>query len=390
MRTQMKKWAALFLAVIMLSSILTACGTENSTTASTTTDSEQQQDVSENSNDTEVSPTASAAEEENGIKAVTDMAGRQVEIPTQINSVYCSVPTAEAMVCTLLPDLMNGWVNELSDESAQFLPESLKNLPVLGGWMGQQVTANYEDIIKAAPDVIIYMTDNLASKMDIPEEIQSQTGIPVLVVPSELDQTATVYRWLGEVLGVAERGEALATYCEEKMAAVADAVAAIPEEERYSIYYAEKADGLSTEPTGSQHVAVLDFLQLKNVAADVELKSGQGFTEVSMETVLNWDPDIILATADSYEEVTTSDVWAPLRAVQNGNVYYSPRYPFNWIDRPPNIMRVLGIQWLASAIYPEYVDIDIEQEVRDFFELFYRVDLTDDQVSLLLAEEYNP
>lgn len=388
MKRPTKKWAALFLAAIMLLSILSACGTQNSTAAPNTPDSGQQQAVPENSNDANEPQTA--PEEESGTKTVTDMAGRQVEIPTQINSVYCSVPTAESMVCTLLPDLMNGWVNKLSDESAQFLPESLKSLPVLGGWMGQQVTANYEDIIKAAPDVIIYMTDNLKSKMDIPEEIQSQTGIPVLVVPSELDQTAAVYRWLGEVLGVAERGEALAAYCEEKMAAIAGAIAAIPEEERYSIYYAEKADGLSTEPTGSNHVAVLDFLQLKNVAADVELKAGQGFTEVSMETVLNWDPDIILTTADSYEVVTNSDIWEPLRAVQDGKVFYTPYCPFNWFDRPPNIMRVLGIQWFASQIYPEYVDIDIEQEVRDFFELFYRVDLTDDQVSQLLAKEYNP
>ena len=49
-------------------------------------------------------------------------------------------------------------------------------------------------------------------------------------------------------------------------------------------------------------------------------------------------------------------------------------------------MRLLGIEWFATVCYPE-IDIDINQEVRDFFSLFYNVDLTDDQLQSLLNQD---
>ena len=67
-------------------------------------------------------------------------------------------------------------------------------------------------------------------------------------------------------------------------------------------------------------------------------------------------------------------------------MYTTPAIPFNWFDRPPNVMRLLGIEWFATVCYPE-IDIDINQEVRDFFSLFYNVDLTGDQLQSLLNQD---
>ena len=72
-----------------------------------------------------------------------------------VNSVYCAVPTGEAMVATLSPEKIIGWVNEPSAAAMEYLPENLASMPVIGGWMGQQVTANMEDIITLDPDIII-------------------------------------------------------------------------------------------------------------------------------------------------------------------------------------------------------------------------------------------
>ncbi len=371
----MKRKLALLLAMTMLLSMLTACGNTAPAAEETTTPPE----------------TSEAAQ--SATQTVTDMAGREVEIPTTITSVYCSVPTAEAMVCTLLPDLMMGWVNTLSEDNAQYLPENLKALPVLGGWMGQKVTADIEAIIEAAPDVIIYMSNISANgEYSVAEDIQNQTDIPVLVVFSDFEYTAEVYRWLGGVLGVAERGEALASYCEEKMTHMTQLMAKVPDSEKLSFYYAEGNEGLSTEPAGGHHIEVQNFLGITSVA-DVEEQSGQGMTEVSMEQVINWNPDIIIvsgSTLATYDTIMSSDVWGELSAVQAGKVYTTPVAPFNWFDRPPNIMRVLGMQWLAAELYPTYVDYDINEEISDFFQLFYNVDLTDAQLTSLQLPDYNP
>lgn len=320
-------------------------------------------------------------------KEITDMVGRKVTIPTQIDKVYCAVPTAEAMVCTLIPEKMIAWVNEPSDSAKSYLSDEIKNLPAIGGWMGQKVTASIEDIIAQAPDVIIFMTTvTLNSDGDeTADQIQSQTGIPVIVMDSSFSKMPDVYRELGEYLGVDERGEKLAKYCEEKMNQISEMVKDIPENEKVRVYYAEGEGGLATDPSGSTHTEVIDYINAINVA-DVEAKGGQGMSAVSMEQIINWDPELILVSAgnaENYNTITTSDIWSGIEAVKNNKVYLTPSLPFNWFDRPPNIMRILGIQWFGKLIYPDYVDIDIDKEIKEFYKLFYKINLSDENVSNL-------
>ena len=162
-----------------------------------------------------------AAEQQATEQTITDMQGREVTIPTQVDAVYCAVPTGEAAVATLAPEKIVGWVNEPTEAAMEYLPEDLANMPAIGGWMGQQVTASMEDIIELAPDVIVYMGSNVMSNTDeTPDQIQNDTGIPVVVVSSKLEDTAETYRNLGKWLGEEERGEELAAYCKEKLAYV--------------------------------------------------------------------------------------------------------------------------------------------------------------------------
>ena len=245
-----------------------------------------------------------------------------------------------------------------------------------------------EDIIKLAPDVIVYMSSGtLISTDEVPQQIQDQTGIPVVCVSSDLDKTAEVYRTLGDWIGEAERGEDLASYYESKFAETIEKIDAVPASERPTVYYAENADGLATDPTGSSHTEVLDYCKVTNVA-DVEMKSGQGRTEVSIEQVIAWNPELILCHSGFVlaDDIMNNAQWADIQAVKDGKVYTTPAIPFNWFDRPPNVMRLLGIEWFATVCYPE-IDIDINQEVRDFFSLFYNVDLTDDQLQSLLNQD---
>ena len=91
-------------------------------------------------------------------RVITDMAGRQVTIPTKINTVYCAVPTAEPMLYSLAPEKLAAWVNAPSNDVKKYLSDRAKNLPVLGGWMGEKSTANLEEIAKLAPHGITRYT----------------------------------------------------------------------------------------------------------------------------------------------------------------------------------------------------------------------------------------
>ncbi|MEG0503120.1 MAG: ABC transporter substrate-binding protein, partial [Raoultibacter sp.] len=263
----------------------------------------------------------------------------------------------------------------------------LASLPVIGGWMGQQVTANMEDIITLNPDVIIYMgTDGTLGNDDVPDQIQKETGLPVVCVSSALERTAEVYRTLGDWIGEADRGEELATYYETKLADAVKKINAVPASQRPTVYYAENSDGLATDPTGSSHTEVLDYCKVTNVA-DVEMKTGQGRTEVSIEQIITWNPEIVICHSGFVlaQDIMDNPQWADIQAVKDGKVYTTPAVPFNWFDRPPNVMRLLGIEWLATVCYPD-IDIAINQDVKDFYKLFYKVDLTEKQLEGLLNQ----
>lgn len=373
----MKKALALLLSCAALVGLLAGCGAQGGTSASPSAAVTSSASAASSS-----SPSAGDKRE------ITDMAGRKVTIPANVKSVYCAVPTAEAMVSSLCPDKLVGWVNKPSAAMLKYLPEKFASLPVIGGWMGQKVTANMEDIVKLNPDVVIYMgTVDMSNTDQTPAQIEKQTGLPVIVVSSALADTAKVYRFLGDCLGEKDRAEKLASYSDEKLTAVKNAVAKVPASEKVNVYYAEGNDGLSTDPSGSDHTEILDFIGVNNVA-NVEKLAGMGMTAVTIEQVINWNPDVILIssnTPDTYKQVSTNAIWQNIKAVKDGRLYSTPSLPFNWFDRPPNIMRVLGVQWFASVIYPNYVTFDTNNEIKNFFSLFYNVNLTDDQVKSLIA-----
>ncbi len=97
------------------------------------------------------------------------------------------------------------------------------------------------------------------------------------------------------VLSVGDRAETLASYCEKKMSEIKSDVANIPDPDKVTIYYAEGNGGLATDPSGSDHTEVLDFLSVKNVA-NVDKLAGQGMTSVSIEQVIGWNPSVILVS----------------------------------------------------------------------------------------------
>lgn len=66
--------------------------------------------------------------------------------------------------------------------------------------------------------------------------------------------------------------------------------------------------------------------------------------------------------------------------IANDTYYEVPGAPYNWISRPPGPNRIVGINWMGQLLYPEYFDNDIVEETKEFYELFYRYELSDDEV----------
>lgn len=329
-----------------------------------------------------------ATQETAETREITDMAGRKVTVPAaeNIESVFSAGPVAAIFLYMVAPDKLLGWNYELNDVEKSIILDKYQDLPNFG--MGDAV--NYEAVIAANPTIAINsgkINDTMVSDCDA---LSESLGIPVVAVDNELNNSAEAFRFMGELLGVEDHAEELAQYAEQVFTDI-NALSDIPEEKKVSVYFGNGEDSLETAPRGSQHAQILDAINAVNVA-DLELGDGSR-VQISAEQLLAWDPDVIVVNGEpkadksgnsAAEDILSNPDYASLKAVQDQKVYGTPNAPFSWVDRPVGPNRLIGMRWFSALIYPEYIKCDINEEIHKFFDLFYHVDLSDEQLENVL------
>lgn len=327
-------------------------------------------------------------------RMITDMAGRRVEIPREISKVYSTGQPGVVALYTINPDMLLGWCLKPAREEAEYINAKYLGLPVLGLMQGSNSTANHEEIMSRAPDIILMMTYIDEGIISDAEALQKRMGIPVVLAEAALTRIPDAYRFLGDVLGQEERTETLACYSEAVLSDAQKQAALIPEKNRINIYYAQGSKGLQTSPKGSSHSEVIDLAGGNNVVTLPQKSDGR--LTVNMEQVLLWDPDMIIASYtmangsvkgdDRIFDILSNgqETWHLVSAVKKNRVFSTPCYPYNWLDMPPSVNRIIGVLWMGNLLYPDYFSLDIREETRSFYKLFYNKMLTDDEINTLL------
>jgi iron complex transport system substrate-binding protein len=314
---------------------------------------------------------------------VTDSAGRRVEIPRQISRVLAAGPPASILLYTLAPEKMIGWVRTPSPAEKQYLLEAVRELPEYGRLTGRGGTANLENVLQLKPDLIIDVGSVGATYVSLANNVQEQTKIAYVLIDGTLSKTPEIYRLLGELLGVKDRAEQLANYADETLNGLSSRIASIPQAARPKVYYGRGVNGLETGLATSINLEVLERVGAINVAAAA---GTGGLTKVSIEQVLSWNPDVILALDPGfYRSVASDPLWSTIQAVRDKRIYLAPNLPYGWFDAPPGVNRLIGVRWLTAVLYPEQFPEDLRTITRDFYKRFYHVDLTDLQLDTLLT-----
>ncbi len=329
---------------------------------------------------------------------ILDMAGREVSLPQQINKVYGVNNNSTFLLYTLIPERMIGWNIKLADHTKQFIPEKYQKYPVLGSIYGNSKMANPEEILNYSPDVIVVTDSKITEKTkEAAEDFEKRLNVPVIVVEANITNYDKAYEFLGKVFNETEKAQRLGTYSKKTYEYAKEKSALI--DQKVKVYYAREDNGLTTDVKGSPHAEVLDLVGGENVAVlnKDSQGSGKGSGEgksvtVSIEQLLTWNPEVIIVghsgsrKTTALETIKNEETWAAIDAVKNDKVYTIPYSPFNWFDRPPSVNRIIGVKWLGNILYPEIYDIDMKQEVKEFFNLFYNYDLSEEEIKTLLQQ----
>jgi len=318
-------------------------------------------------------------------REIIDMAGRKVTVPNHITRVYGSAPPLNVLLYALAPDTMISVSFPFTDDDKRYISPKVAALPVLGGVIGMGQQMEPETVKAAKPDIALAWKSPFTDQKKI-EETFARIGLPVVFVSMDtLDEWPAAITFVGKLLGREAKAKPLADYVSQSLQKVGKAVAAIPENKRVRVYYAESGDGLATDCHRSFHTEPIELAGGYNVYR-CEPKSHMGLERVSPEQILAFNPQIILAQDSAAIATIKSDPrWKNVQAVQDGRIYAIPRSPFSWLDRPPSFMRALGIQWLANLFYPEAFPLQVHRETRAFYKLFLGADLNHDDMERIFG-----
>lgn len=318
-------------------------------------------------------------------RVVTDSAGRQVEIPAQIQRVAPSGSTAQMILMPIAYDLLAGLSSSPSTAQMPYFPEEVRYLPTFGQFYGSKANLNMESLIDARPQIIIDLGDAKDTIADDMDRIQKQTGIPTVFIEADLDDMAAAYRTLGDILNRSDMAESLAQFIEKTVSMARENSAKIPENQRLSVLFGTGSTGLACNAAGSVQADVIDLVGAVNAIIPEEVSNRGGGTTVSLEEVYAVEPDVILLSTGGLYDTLAQGEWAGLQAVQSGKYYEIPGLPYDWMSSPPSVNRVLGIWWLGNLLYPELYDYDMVQVAREYYGLFWHYDLTEEEARQMLS-----
>ena len=319
---------------------------------------------------------------------LVDQADRTVTIPRPIERVITlSAPVTRMMIGLGAEDELVGVGT--SDHKYVINPEpsrgvgpkwdevvgelKLKELPNVGS--GRE--PNQELIVSLKPDVVIPYAGK--SSAGFWNTFQDNTGIPVVVGHRGskgpiYDETFEQIEHMGRVLGKEKRAEEIVSYFEEKLAKVTEVTSQIPDSEKPTVFFPCFWMG-STTKANPHYEAV----ELAGGILVFKLDSPIIHIEVSMEQVIDWNPDIFLlsktSTTPSFtvEDLLSHPNLQTVNAVKNRKVYYTLN-AINLLgaDHPRVITEVF---YMAKLFHPDkFEDLDVEKEGNELFERFYGVD----------------
>ena len=320
-------------------------------------------------------------------RSVTDQLGRQVTLPDHIDRVVVLQHQTLNLLVQLnaqndIVGVLSSWKKQLGPQFARFMP-AITALPM----PGDLTQVNLESLLALNPQVV-FVANYAPAEMI--QQIQT-AGIPVVAISLREDAAGEQnkmnptmgneeqaynnglkqgIRLIGDVVGKQKEAEALIDYTFTARAKANAPVADIAQDKKVRVYMANP--DLNTYGSGKYTGLMMEHAGALNVAS----ASVKGARQVSLEQVLQWDPEVIFVQ-DRYPEVVkqieTDPNWQAIDAVKNHRVWLMPEYAKAWGYPMPEAL-ALGELWMAKKLYPErYKNVDVEAQAQDYYQRFYRV-----------------
>jgi iron complex transport system substrate-binding protein len=269
---------------------------------------------------------------------ITDDMGRQVAIERIPERIISHVPgITEILYALELEEKVVG-VSDYCD-----YPLEAKLKPKVGGFWNPSM----EKIVDLNPDLVFTngSDQQLMTQLD-------ELGITYIVLqPKDIDGILKDFELLGKVTNSENSAEKL---IEDALERISHVVAQVEGAPRPKVFYIIEATDLNNPWTAGPG-SFIDSLITRAGGGNIGAKAGSAWAKMSIEEVVNSDPDIIILPTKhgtaftSPETLKGHPIWQKITAVKQGRIFtidddlvsrYGPRI-------------VLGLEEMAKIIHPE-------------------------------------
>jgi ABC-type Fe3+-hydroxamate transport system, periplasmic component len=316
-------------------------------------------------------------EKQSDKKVITDMAGKKVEIPTNIEKIGDAWPAHNEVLAML----GSGGKIVATIHTAKGRPWLYKVNPQMNKATTVFTTAdvNIEELIKTKPDIVFTPTSYKYADKII------STGIPVVQLSfTNFDELKNCFKITGDILGTEgkQKSDKYISYLDSKLKMVTDVTSNIPKEQKPKVLHINALSPLTID--GSNTIIDSWINAAGGINAAAEIKGNM--KQVSMEQILKWNPDVIIVQSDikDADKILNTDEWKQVAAVQKGKIIHNPDGAFLW-DRY-GAEEALQIQWAAKLLHPDkFKNIDIVKETRSFYKDFLNYNLSEEEANLIIS-----
>ncbi len=306
---------------------------------------------------------------------IVDSDGRAIVIEKPAKRIAAQTYAVWALASLNATDLVVGTSMASFRGDPIFSQKLSKDVVDIGSFYGPGAKINVEVIASLEPDVVIAPT-----RFYYPEsELEAKLPPSIKVIRlSFLDvkELAREIRVLGAVINKTEEAERLAEKIEALINLVSERVASTPNRPRV---YLEWYSPYSTPANGTIFHELIELAGGINVFSDLKAR-GQGFVQVSPESVIQRAPDVIIRCAPGwmmpaynpciaknesalkalYDEMKRRSGWESIPAVANNRVYViSSIYDGGY-------GKAVQLVLMAKLLHPElFEDVDLNELFND-------------------------
>lgn len=282
-------------------------------------------------------------------RSVTDDSGRTLSAPTHpTRIVSLTYGTDEILTALVSTDRIASYSKYAGDDGISFLTKDDV------AKVGQRVDMEPEHILSLAPDLVIASTSTPAQTV----EVLTRSGVPVYVsgIPTTVEEMKGKVRGVAKAVHEEERGEALVSDMDSRLASLEEKLSRIPpEKERVAL-------GMSFRgilgKKGTLFSDVLRLAHVKDGAAVYEVPKGAD-AYLSLEILPKINPDVILLPTwrvkagddtKAFEEgLMANPALSQVTAVKERRlVPFSEKYKYVMSQHV-----VDAVEAAARAVYPE-------------------------------------